>query len=205
MQSTQFNQINRKQCFDFSKLSHDSFCKASEDRLELSALAPVQRILLSTDGTLTKILEAYLSEEIQMVKLSERSSLTVQDMPLLELKRGSEVIERKILLQGKVSAQNVLYAESLLVLERLDERFRDELLESEVPLGKLMLAHRMETFRELITSGRELPNGLCAFFKISHKDTLLSRTYRLFHHGKPVMIITEKFPKSYFLSNDLDK
>jgi chorismate-pyruvate lyase len=170
------------------------------DYLELSTLAPVQRILLTTDGTLTKILEAYLSEEIQMVKLSERSLISTQDIPWLELEWGSEVIERKILLQGKESRRNFLYAESILIPERLDKHFRGQLLESEIPLGKLMLAHRMETFKEIITSGKESPNGLSAFFQINNEDKLLSRTYRRSHHSKPVMLITEKFPESYFLA-----
>jgi chorismate-pyruvate lyase len=137
-------------------------------------LNSLQRILLTTDGTLTKILEAYLLEEIQMTKLSERSLLTAQDIPFLDLEQGSEVIERKILLQGRISRKNFLYAESLLVPARLDKRFTDELLNSEIPLGKLMLAHRMETFKEILTSSKEPSEELAAFFQLGDRDNLLS-------------------------------
>ena len=191
MQANDFQTNTHELIFNLHKTSHHG-------SIDLFALSALQKILLTTDGTLTKILEAYLSEEIQMVKLSERSTFIAQDIPLLELKRRSEVIERKILLQGKVSKKNVLYAESILVPERLDKHFREELLKSEIPLGKLMLAHWMETFKEIMTSGKEPSNGLSAFFQISHGDKLLSRTYRLSHHCKPIMLITEKFPESYF-------
>lgn len=69
---------------------------SQRDRVELSALAPFQRILLTTDGTLTKILEAYLLEEIQMVKLSERSLTTNREIPELGIGRESQVLCRKI-------------------------------------------------------------------------------------------------------------
>lgn len=193
MQATSLQTNVHEMIFSLHNSSHRS-------SLDLSALNSLQRILLTTDGTLTKILEAYLSEEIQIVKLSERSVLAAEDVPLLELERGREVIERKILLQGKVSGKNFLYAESLLVPERLDELFRDELLKSEMPLGRLMLAHRMETFKEIITATKETPDSLSTFFQISSKDNLLSRTYRLFYRHKPIMIITEKFPENYFIT-----
>ena len=40
--------------------------------IDAGRLAPLQRVLLITDGTLTEILEAYLLEPIELVKISER-------------------------------------------------------------------------------------------------------------------------------------
>jgi chorismate-pyruvate lyase len=180
----------------------DLYQRSHHNPIELSTLSFLQRILLTTDGTLTKILEAYLLEEIQIAKLSERAILA-KDAPLLELEPSDQVIEREILLQGKISRKNFLYARSLLATSRLDEDFRGE-LNSEIPLGKLMLAHRMETFKEMIALSKESAGESAAFFQISDRDHLLSRTYRLFYRYKPVMIITEKFPQSYFLSTNLD-
>jgi chorismate-pyruvate lyase len=195
-------QTNCRNSANQNEIRFDLHQRSHHNPIELSTLSFLQRVLLTTDGTLTKILEAYLLEEIQIVKLSERSILA-KDAPLLELEPGDQVVEREILLQGKVSRKNFLYARSRLATNRLDEGFRDD-LNSEIPLGKLMLAHRMETFKEIVALSKESAGEFAAFFQISDRDHLLSRTYRLFHRHKPVMIITEKFPERYFLSTNLD-
>lgn len=164
-------------------------------------LSPFQRIILTTDGTLTDILEAYLFEAIQIVKLSEGLVSTTQDIPHLELEKGSEVIERKVLLQGKISRKNFIYAESIIVPERLEEKFRISLLKSQIPIGRLWQEHKMETFKEIVDSGKEPANELFYYFDIKIEDNILFRTYRLFNNHIPIMTITEKFPENYFQKN----
>ncbi|NER93920.1 MAG: DUF98 domain-containing protein [Symploca sp. SIO1B1] len=170
----------------------------TRSHIEPSKLSTFQRILLTTDGTLTEILEAYLFEQIKIVKLSEKLISIEQPIPHLELPSGSEVIERKILLQGKISRKNFIYAESILVPERLENNFKNELFKSQTPLGRLWLEHKMETFKEIIDSIEEAADELGFYFKIEKEERMLSRTYRVFSHRKPIMMITEKFPESYF-------
>ncbi len=177
----------------------DLHSSLTRSHIDPSVLSPFQRILLTTDGTLTDILEAYLFESVQIVKLSEELVSLVQDIPPLELKIGTEVIERKILLQGKISRNNFIYAESILVPSRLDEGFKTSLLNSQIPLGRLWLAHKMETFKEIVDSGKEPANELSYYFNIKREDNILFRTYRLFNKRRPIMMITEKFPESSFL------
>ena len=167
--------------------------------IEPSDLSVFQRILLTTDGTLTDILEAYLFEQIRIVKLSEKLVLLDQDILPIELKKGTEVIARKILLQGKISRKNFVYAESILVPERLDEQFKQALLETKTPIGKIWFEQRVETFKEILETSKESSEGLSTYFGIEPSDNLLSRTYQVVTNRKPVMMITEKFPESYFL------
>ncbi len=127
--------------------------------------------------------------------------MTTQDIPPLDLKSGSEVIERKVLLQGKISRKNFIYAESLLVPERLEPKFKDELLKSKIPMGRLWLEHKIETFKEIIDSSQQLAENLSNYFKIQTEDRMLSRTYRVFSNHQPIMMITEKFPENYFLKD----
>ena len=177
---------------------HNSLTRS---HIDPSALSPFQRILLTTDGTLTDILEAYLFEPIQIVKLSERLVQGVDNIIPLDLNAGSDVIERKILLRGKISSKNFIYAESIIVTERLSEEFKNSLMNSQIPLGRLWVSHKLETFKEIVDSGKEVANDLAYYFGVEKTDKLLSRTYRLFNNRKPIMIITEKFPESYFLRN----
>jgi chorismate-pyruvate lyase len=172
----------------------------SRNHINPSELSTLQRIILTTDGTLTEILEAYLFEKIWIVKLSEEVVSTTQDIPPLVVKRGTEVIERKVLLQGKISRKNFIYAESILVTERLDEKFKNELLHSKTSLGRLWLEHKLETFKEIIDTAEETADKLLAYFPLQPEDKIFSRTYRVFSQRQPIMTITEKFPASYFQS-----
>lgn len=171
----------------------------THNRIETAHLSSFQRIILTTDGTLTEILEAYLLEAIKVVKLSERFVVLSDAIASLDLNAGDEVIERKILLQGKTSKRNWIYAESMIVPDRLDERFRERLLKSQESIGRLWLEYRIETFKEIIDSNEQLAEDLSDYFNIPHKEKLFSRTYRVFSNRQPIMTITEKFPTSFFV------
>lgn len=166
--------------------------------IEPSLLSPFQRILLTTDGTLTEILAAYLCEQIHLVKLSEQLYSVKHDLEPLNIRAGMDVIDRQILLQGKISRRNFIYAESFLVPERLESKFKQELLVSQTPLGRLWLEHKLETFKEIIDTAKEPAGALSSHFGISPEDSLLSRTYRVFSKREPIMMITEKFPENFF-------
>jgi len=174
-----------------------NFLKASQ--IEPSKLSPFQQILLIADGTLTNILEVFLNEPIRVVKLSEEIVSITEDILPLEIKVGTEVMERQILLQGKTSLRNWLYADSIIVLERVGEIFREKLIKSHIPIGKLWVEHKTETFKEIVTYTQEPAFELSNYFDIQKEDKLLSRTYRVFSNCHPVMMITEKFPESYFV------
>src|SRR3954462_4053351 len=84
--------------------------------IDLSSLSSFSRVLLTTDGTLTEILEAYFLEHIQLVKVSEVMRPAAHSVPALNVRPGDEIIERKILLQGVQSHTNYVYAETTIVV-----------------------------------------------------------------------------------------
>ena len=170
-----------------------------QSQIEPTQLSPFQRVILTTDGTLTDMLEAYLFEGICLIKLSEGIVSADHDIPALHLSCGSKVLERKILLQGEVTKSNWIYAESVIVLDRLEEEFRHKLLYSQTPIGKLWLEYRIETFKEIIASIREPAQEIAHYFHMHENDYLLCRTYCVFSNHQPIMMITEKFPEHYFI------
>jgi chorismate-pyruvate lyase len=172
----------------------------AQNHIEPANLSTFQRILLTTDGTVTDILEAYAFEQIRIIKLSEQMFFLDRDITSMDLKQGTEVISRKVLLQGKISRKTFVYAESILVPDRLDEQFRKALLETKTPIGKIWLEQRVETFKEILKTSRESAEGLSSYFGIEPTDKLLSRTYQVISGCKPAMTITEKFPESFFLN-----
>jgi chorismate-pyruvate lyase len=165
---------------------------------DLSKLNPLQRIILIYNGTLTKLLENLLHEQLTVIKLFESVEISPEAVPYLELPAGQDVMQRKICLQGQSSGINWLYAESLIVPERLPPLFRQELLSSQTPIGKLWVKHRVETFKELLPPFEETAEDLAVHFNIEPNHLLLGRTYRVFSQQQPVMMLTEKFPAHYF-------
>jgi chorismate-pyruvate lyase len=174
------------------------YTASNGNNLNLSELSVFQRVMLITDGTLTDILEIYLLEKLCIIKLSEQILLTTQAIPTLILNHPCEVIERKILLQGKESKSNWLYAESTIIPARLEQPFREALLQSKAPIGKLWMKYKVETFKEIITLNWEFAGELADFFGVDKESRLLCRTYRVFSKRQPIMMITEKFPDTYF-------
>jgi len=170
---------------------------ASLNGFDVNWLEPLQRVLLVTDGTLTEILEANFFERIRLVKISQNVISATASHGLLDPNPGEVLIERKILLQGEGSHRNYAYAESLIAVDRLDPSFRNELLDSDTPLGRLWLEHRLETFKELHEVRCQRANALCQYFECDDATPLLVRTYRVFSGSRPVMIITEHFPTAY--------
>ena len=170
---------------------------ASLNGFDVNSLEPLQRVLLVTDGTLTEILEANFFERIRLVKVSQRITSATTSHALLEPNPDEVVIERKILLQGETSHRNYAHAESLIAVDRLGVLFRDALLNSDTPLGRLWLEHKLETFKELQEVRCLRANGLSCYFECAEAAPLLVRTYRVFSASKPVMVITEYFPAAY--------
>jgi chorismate-pyruvate lyase len=159
-------------------------------------ITPFQRILLTTDGMVTEILEAYLWERMKVIKLFQDYFTLDHEIPSLEVGKGSKVMQRKVLLRGGLSQKNHLYAESIIIPDRLDEKIRDSLIHTNKPIGLLILENRLETFREILDCGKEEAQDLAGYFNINRNDFLIFRTYRVFSNHVPIMLITEKFAEN---------
>lgn len=191
--------VKDKASLPISILRNDSQESPSRNHIDPSTLSTFQKILLTTNGTVTEILEYYVSEQLRVVKLAEQLVSLAHEIPMMELKEGTEVLVRKILLQGKISRKNFLYADSIIIPDKLDEQFRKALLETKTPIGKLWFELRVETFKEVLDTSKEVAENLAEYFHIQPHDNILSRTYRVINNRNYVMMITEKFPENYYL------
>lgn len=155
----------------------------------------LHRILLATDGTVTTILEVYAGESIETTRLAHSlQPVLPHSAELLDIDVGRPVLNRHVLLRGVSSGTTFLYGESLIVPERLDPSIIDRLGSANEPIGQLLRACRLETFREVLAVG-EQPAGSCgAYFGSGHDAVLLFRTYRIILRGRPVVLITERVP-----------
>lgn len=165
-------------------------------------LSTFQKILLEANGTVTAALKAYLSEPIKVVKLSETLANINLDFLNIQLDK-EQVIVRKVLLQGKYSCRNFIYANSFILVDNLDKEFSYELLNTNKTIGELWVERKVETYKEIIDYGKHPANELSNYFSIQPDDNLIFRTYYVTSQRKIIMIITEKFPQTFFKEQQL--
>ena len=164
------------------------------EELDLRTVPPLHRALLAIDGTVTRFLEAYALEPVEVIKLSHGHRRLPRDHGWLRAPAGTDVIARQVVLRGRDSTVLYAYAQSLLIWSRMPEPAQQELVHGDKGLGRIMDGHRMETYREILWSGRdrqyERPGavGPLVGWKV------VSRTYRVFTGAQPIMLIHEKFP-----------
>lgn len=168
----------------------------------LDSLGVVPRILLATDGTLTHILEAYAAETVYLVKLSHDPVTDPSARAELGLGADEQALRRVILLIGSVSDTVFVHADSVVMLDRLPPTVADGLLETETPVGKLLFSCRAETFREMLAVGETRDAAVAAHFGLDPAEALLFRTYQILLEDRPIIRITESFPRASF--PDLD-
>lgn len=162
-------------------------------------LSLLQRILLTTDGTVTHILEAYSGETIEVVKLFQsQGDVTRPESRALGVGERERVLHRTILLRGRQSGTTFLHADSVILLDRLQAGVRVGLIMSNKPIGRLLRENRTETFREIVAVWQEPADACAAHFAIATTETVLCRTYRVFSRQRPIMVITERFPAAAF-------
>ncbi|AGA90466.1 4-hydroxybenzoate synthetase (chorismate lyase) [Thioflavicoccus mobilis 8321] len=165
-------------------------------RVALASLPQFLRALLVTDGTVTKILEAYFWEPVGVTTQRQESVVAEQAIPWIQVRAGDSVLVREAALRG--SDSGVLYATALSVIriERIPDGFRQRLIDRQLGIGVLIRDSGLESYREVMevdvsTAGgarRPLtPDAL-------GPDDILSRTYRIIIGQEPVILITEGFP-----------
>ena len=162
--------------------------------LNLRALSPAQRALLVIDGTVTKFLEAFTMERIEIEHLGQELRTAERDDPWLGLTAGDRVMDREVLLRGAWSRTVYAYAPSRILPGRLPEEAQRKLEDGSEGLGRILLQSQLETRREVLWCGRETCTGLPPQIRALEGQDFIVRTYRILTGGQPLMRITEKFP-----------
>jgi chorismate-pyruvate lyase len=172
--------------------------RAEDARRAMSEdLGLFERILLATDGTVTELVALYAGEAIRVRKLEQRVLDACTD-ERLACAPSARLLDRRILLVGATRA--FLYAESQFVLDRLAPAMRDALLGSDRPIGLVWKEARLETFREVVERSIAPCAELARHFDVARSTPFVSRTYVVHHGGRPLGVITEKWPRGAFTS-----
>jgi chorismate-pyruvate lyase len=158
-------------------------------------LSLFQKIMLSTDGTVTDLIALYTGEPIRVKKLEQSIRLEVPP-DVLRCEGPTKLLSRKILLSG--ASSNYLYADSLFAFERFSRSIQDQLLNTDRPIGLMWKEERLETFREIVEQKVAPCAEIANHFDLPAAAPFVSRTYHVHQAGRPLGAITEKWPLSFF-------
>jgi len=153
--------------------------------IPLAHLPPFLRALLVTDGTVTKILEAYFWEPVGVDTLEQRFEVAEAPVPWIALEAGSRCLIRDARLRGMHSGREFAEAFSLIRTELIPGDFRRRLIDREIGIGALIRDSGLESYREVLDVGLEADQS---------DRVSVFRTYRIVIGQHPVILITEYFP-----------
>jgi beta-ribofuranosylaminobenzene 5'-phosphate synthase len=170
---------------------------------EVGPLSPIQRILLGTDGSVTGLLEIVTRSPVDITtRVQEIHHADDAIARLLEVKPGEEVNYRVVELRNHSSGEVLLYAISHTPLSRLEPAFRSDLMKADVPIGKILRRHHIESRREILDLSVQPADGeLSAAFGICCGEPVLSRRYHIIREKKPLISIREFLPASRFTTD----
>lgn len=184
--TTTFDPVSELILADFEKPSNLK-------SINLRTLSPFQRALLVIDGTVTKFIEAYTMEPVATKLVSQSTKVLSAHNSLLDAPKGTSVLVRQVILEGRYSHCLHAYASSLIIPGRLRKDVLEKLNTPDGSIGKIILHSKMEQYRELLWFGKEVPNDLPEPLSYLEDNSFLSRTYRISSGNKAIMLINEKF------------
>ena len=157
----------------------------------ITRLPPFLRALLVTDGTVTKMLEAYFWEPLEVRTLEQEFVQATQAIAWISLQPGDRLLRRHARLIGRDSGRVYANALSAIRAERVPEAFRQRLIDREIGIGVLIRDSGLESYREVLDMGLE---------ETETGEKTVFRTYRIIIERAPVILITESFPLAVYQS-----
>lgn len=159
-------------------------------------LSPILRVLLVTDGTVTRTLAAYFGEVIDVEVLEHAERTSESPYPQIDIAAGDRILHRYVRLLGRTTRKVYAVAESVAVLEHLSQQMRQQLIQEHKGIGELLRGGRLETYRELLTASMTAASRWAEHLHVAATESVVTRDYRIYQGGRAVLLIREIFPAS---------
>lgn len=150
-----------------------------------------QKVLLSTDGTVTELLSLYCGRPIRARKIAQ--SLATGAAPVALAAAPHERVLHRTIVLGSGVGDELLFADSCFVFDRFSAAIQRDLMQSELPIGLLWRRERLEMHREIVDRRSETCAAVANLLGAANDAILYCRTYVIFHQHRPLGVITEKF------------
>ncbi|MCK7578202.1 MAG: chorismate pyruvate-lyase family protein [Chromatiales bacterium] len=162
--------------------------------VQFNMLDPLRRLLLATDGTVTKFLEALTLEPVVIEGLQEYELVLSERHAQLGADSGTRVVGRQVALVGKFTNTFHASAASLTIPVRLPRDLRNELKHNEAGIGQAIQKVGLETRRKILWYGLEDNARVIPELREHFPAGCYARSYLIITQHKPVMLIHERFP-----------
>ena len=158
-------------------------------------LSNTQKILLTTDGSITAILDV-LYGKITLDTLDQHfEDADRQHAKLVNVSEGEKINFREVIMHK--DDQPLIYAISHIPLSRCSENVCADLIRADIPIGRILKNYHIESRREINNIYIEEPDDkLKEIFKTD--EEMLARDYVIINNDEILMWIKEIFPISYF-------
>jgi chorismate lyase len=165
---------------------------------EIRKLNRELRILIASNGTLTRILGIVADDEIVVQIIEQQLHDGSPAISGLEQLPSGRVLQRRILLKGRSSGHSFVAAESLIAVDLLPPAITTSLTGTERPIGEIMAASSLETFKETAKVWIGHPPDWLVLAGHQNSEKIIARRYRVIAGGHPAIIITEYFLRDVF-------
>ncbi|MCK9152434.1 chorismate--pyruvate lyase family protein [Methanobacterium alcaliphilum] len=163
----------------------------------VGGLSNTQKILLATDGSVTRILDVVEGEVDINTLTQEFQEADKYLSQKLNISEGDNVNYRVVVIG---TDEPLIYAISHIPVDRLTNNFKEDLIRANIPIGRILKKHNVESRREIESVGVEKPDE--ELKKIFKTDAMmLTRTYNIIRNNEILIRIKETFPITSFNEN----
>ena len=161
---------------------------------DIGKLSSAQKILLTTDGSVTAILDV-IKGHVHLETLVQKFKDADRDVAeLLDIDEG-DTVNYRVVVMG--TGEPLIHAVSYIPVDRLENDFKEDLIRADIPIGRILKKHKIESRREIKTIYAEKTNKETQ--SIYGTDSpMLTRTYNIIHKGETLIWIKETFPYDLF-------
>ena len=153
--------------------------------IDMAHLSNLLRVLLVTDGTVTKTIEAYFWESVNVSILQQTIVSHASDAELSILQRDVELV-------GELSGREYVFARSYLNVSVMPKEFTEALASGNKGIGWLLRQTNREQYRQIVEIGfaKDLSDDA---YPERYKNSIY-RIYCITVEGQRLMQIAEFFP-----------
>ena len=157
------------------------------EKLKSFEIPTCLRVCCGTDGSVTFLLEIMTRKPVSVITEAQYTVKADKEMAaFLGVEEGSEINNRVVRLSAGGTV--FVHARSLSPLERMPETMKEQLMRADIPIGRILRSHNLETRRDM--GELEVLEGEPTFDGIP----VLSRSYKIVHNNHILMWINERFP-----------
>ncbi|MGP8321004.1 MAG: chorismate--pyruvate lyase family protein [Methanosarcinaceae archaeon] len=157
------------------------------DKLRKFEIPTCLRVCAGTDGSVTFLLEIMTKHDVNVLTGKQHQIPADRLMAaLFDINEGDDVNCRIVTLIA--DGVPYVYAKSLAPIESMPESVRADMMRADIPIGKILRIHGIETRRDFDTINIIKGDNLFGC------ESVLSRSYKIIHNGNVLMWINEKMP-----------